>query len=85
MSPEDLLHMGRAARELRDFLMSKSSKPVWRASWTFSNIPEPPQYFCEPFYTALIFDKLCLVRCSYPPSFLLTYSVGLWDEKSNQS
>ncbi|KLO05646.1 hypothetical protein SCHPADRAFT_717682 [Schizopora paradoxa] len=62
VGPEALLQMSRASRVLRKVLVSKSSKWIWRASWSCSDIPEPPSYFCEPYYAALIFDKFCL-RC----------------------
>ncbi|KLO05648.1 hypothetical protein SCHPADRAFT_717789 [Schizopora paradoxa] len=60
LGPETLLQMSRATRDLREVLMSKYSKSIWRASWSSSSIPLPPAYFCEPFYAALLFDKCCL-------------------------
>lgn len=66
MSPEDLLQMARSTRALRDMLMAKSAKSIWRAAWSASDVPEPPLDFCEPLYASLIFDKFCLVRFTLP-------------------
>ncbi|KLO04669.1 hypothetical protein SCHPADRAFT_884252 [Schizopora paradoxa] len=59
VSPKALLQMSRASKGLREVLMSKSSKPIWRAAWLFSGIPQPPSFACEPLYAALIFDRFC--------------------------
>ncbi|KAH8116084.1 hypothetical protein DFH11DRAFT_1506935 [Phellopilus nigrolimitatus] len=62
MTPADLLSMARSSKSLRELLMSKSSKQIWRAAEDAVGLPECPPDLSSPQYASLIFDKFCMVR-----------------------
>ncbi|KAH8113490.1 hypothetical protein DFH11DRAFT_303265 [Phellopilus nigrolimitatus] len=59
LSPLDLLHMARSTRPLRDMLMSKRSRPVWRSALGELNTPDCPPEISEPRFMSLIFERFC--------------------------
>lgn len=60
--PLDLLHLARSACVFRNILMSKQSRPLWRAAWKNVDAPECPDDLSDPQYTVLLFEKgFCLV------------------------
>lgn len=62
LEPQDLLNMARSARSLRNLLMSKDSKRIWRISREASEIPDCPEDLSEPQYADLLFGIGCYVR-----------------------
>ncbi|TDL22298.1 hypothetical protein BD410DRAFT_256420 [Rickenella mellea] len=59
MSPIDILHLARTSESLRDLLMSKKSRPIWRAAQQNLGLPDCPPDICEPQYARLLFEKEC--------------------------
>ncbi|THH04390.1 hypothetical protein EW145_g5553 [Phellinidium pouzarii] len=65
MSSHDLLNMARSSKSLRDLLMSKDSKPIWRAARENVGLPDCPSDLSEPQFADLIFCKGCYF-CNAP-------------------
>ncbi|KAH8118218.1 hypothetical protein DFH11DRAFT_1573061 [Phellopilus nigrolimitatus] len=59
LGPDDLLHMSRSAKVLRELLMSKSSKPIWRSAEEAAGLPECPPDLNSPQYASFIYDTFC--------------------------
>ncbi|KAH8113510.1 hypothetical protein DFH11DRAFT_304825 [Phellopilus nigrolimitatus] len=59
LSPEDLLHMARSSKFLRDFFMSKSSKRIWRQAEEALGMPIcPPDLSCPQHCHAVRSSRL---------------------------
>ncbi|KAL5501285.1 hypothetical protein ACEPAH_8545 [Sanghuangporus vaninii] len=59
LRPLDLLYLARTSRELRGFLMSRSSKSIWNASILAIGMPSCPVDLSAPQYANLYFEKDC--------------------------
>ncbi|KAH8116967.1 hypothetical protein DFH11DRAFT_1578405, partial [Phellopilus nigrolimitatus] len=59
LGPHDLLRMARTSRTLRNLLMTKDSKPIWRAAEDSAGLPECPLDLSSPQYASFIFDAFC--------------------------
>ncbi|KAL5512672.1 hypothetical protein ACEPAG_2938 [Sanghuangporus baumii] len=59
LRPLDLLYLARTSRELRGFLMSRSSKSIWNASILAIGMPSCPFDLSAPQYANLYFEKDC--------------------------
>ncbi|KAI5123144.1 hypothetical protein M0805_000847 [Coniferiporia weirii] len=74
LSPLDLLHLARSTQGLRDMLMSKSARPIWRAALKVLGIPECPSDISEPQLVSLMFEKSCQ-GCGAPRVQKVDYSL----------
>ncbi|TDL24873.1 hypothetical protein BD410DRAFT_744574 [Rickenella mellea] len=61
LAPLDLLHMAQSSKQLRQNLMSKHSKPIWRTARDSLGMPDCPPDMSEPQYAQFIFTKNCYV------------------------
>ncbi|GJJ14547.1 hypothetical protein Clacol_008812 [Clathrus columnatus] len=62
LQPLDLLQLSRSTQSFNRILMSRGSKPIWRAARaTHSELPECPPDMSEPEYARLLFLKECHV------------------------
>ncbi|KAH8115087.1 hypothetical protein DFH11DRAFT_1591331 [Phellopilus nigrolimitatus] len=52
LGPDDLLRMSRASKKLRNLLMTKYSKPIWRAAEKAVGLPECPLDLSSPQYAS---------------------------------
>ncbi|KAH8115088.1 hypothetical protein DFH11DRAFT_144926 [Phellopilus nigrolimitatus] len=59
LGPHDLLRMARTSKALRNLLMTKDSKPIWRAAEDSVGLPECPLDLSSPQYASFIFDAFC--------------------------
>ncbi|KAH8115067.1 hypothetical protein DFH11DRAFT_1591242 [Phellopilus nigrolimitatus] len=59
LGPDDLLRMSRASKKLRNLLMTKYSKLIWRAAEKAVGLPECPLDLSSPQYASFIFDLFC--------------------------
>lgn len=60
--PMDLLNISRTAKVFRQFLMARSSAPLWRAARrNVDGLPDCPSFLSEPAYANLVFDTHCHV------------------------
>ncbi|KAH8116966.1 hypothetical protein DFH11DRAFT_1141796 [Phellopilus nigrolimitatus] len=59
LGPHDLLRMARTSRTLRNLLMTKDSKPIWRAAEDSVGLPECPLDLSSPQYASFVFDAFC--------------------------
>ena len=63
LHPMDLLTLARTYKQLRNILMTKHSKAVWRiARGNIEGLPDCPVHLSEPAYANLAFDPHCHVR-----------------------
>ncbi|KAH8118056.1 hypothetical protein DFH11DRAFT_1851021 [Phellopilus nigrolimitatus] len=62
LGPDDLLRMSRSSKAIRGLLMSKNSKPIWRAAEKAVELPKCPSDLSSPQYASFVFDKYCTVR-----------------------
>ena len=64
LDPIDLLQLSRASKDLRAFVLSRKSRPLW--STVFGNIvpqmPACPEHISEPRYAHVVFERTCDVR-----------------------
>ncbi|TRM55853.1 hypothetical protein BD626DRAFT_521802 [Schizophyllum amplum] len=61
LQPAQLLSVSRTNKTLRDALMRKSARWIWRASFrNDEDIPPVPADLNEPQYARLLFDKSCM-------------------------
>lgn len=80
--PLDILRLARTSKALRDVLLRRSARSIWRA--TFHNLPiqspPRPEDLTEPRWASLLFDTHCsvsLFRCiSFPPTQYVVCSVS---------
>ena len=75
LTPQDLLHMARSCRMMRDLFMSKRSLPIWRTAREALGMPECPPDLSEPQYADLVFFKgcyVCFILFLIPSSCVLT-------------
>ncbi|KAG8957800.1 hypothetical protein FRC00_003503 [Tulasnella sp. 408] len=62
LTPLDLLQLARSTRRLREILMSKESKPIWRrARANITDLPDCPEDLSEPQYASLMFEVGCQI------------------------
>ncbi|TDL24417.1 hypothetical protein BD410DRAFT_785875 [Rickenella mellea] len=61
LTPLDLLHMARSSKRLRQNLMSKHSRPIWRTARNSLRMPDCPPDMSEPQYAHFTFTKNCYV------------------------
>ncbi|KAG8951208.1 hypothetical protein FRC04_006690 [Tulasnella sp. 424] len=60
LTPLDLLQLARSTRRLREILMSKGSKSIWkRARANIEGLPDCPEDLSEPQYASLMFEVGC--------------------------
>ncbi|KAG8927900.1 hypothetical protein FRC02_007618 [Tulasnella sp. 418] len=60
LSPVDLLALSRSSKRLRQILLSRSSRVIWRISLRqVLGLPECPSDLDEPVYASLMFDEHC--------------------------
>ncbi|KAH8115068.1 hypothetical protein DFH11DRAFT_143824 [Phellopilus nigrolimitatus] len=59
LGPHDLLRMARTSKALRNLLMTKDSKSIWRAAEDSVGLPECPLDLSSPQYASFIFDAFC--------------------------
>ncbi|THH03238.1 hypothetical protein EW145_g6415 [Phellinidium pouzarii] len=59
IGPDDLLRLSRSSKALRDLLMSKASRMIWRAAEKLVGLPECPMDLSSPQYASFIFDTFC--------------------------
>ncbi|THH06455.1 hypothetical protein EW145_g4074 [Phellinidium pouzarii] len=59
LGPDDLLRLSRSSKALRELLMSKSSKLIWRAAEEAVGLPDCPQDLSSPQYASFVFDTFC--------------------------
>ncbi|KAG7085400.1 hypothetical protein E1B28_002961 [Marasmius oreades] len=60
LEPRDILRLARTSKDLRDFLMARSSSSIWReARENIPNLPPLPNDLNEPQYASLLFDNHC--------------------------
>ncbi|KAG7085444.1 hypothetical protein E1B28_003005 [Marasmius oreades] len=60
MEPRDILQLARTSKDLRDFLMKRSSAFIWReARENITDLPPLPIDLNEPQYASLLFDNHC--------------------------
>ncbi|KAL5490579.1 hypothetical protein ACEPAI_5412 [Sanghuangporus weigelae] len=57
LSPEDILNLARSTKSWPKLLMSRDSKPVWRAARENVGLPECPEDLSEPQYADLVFGR----------------------------
>ncbi|KAL0563387.1 hypothetical protein V5O48_018681 [Marasmius crinis-equi] len=70
LEPKDILHLSRTTKPLRNILLSKDSRPIWRVAFhnfnhpTRQQVPVPPLPFDlnEPQYAKLLFDRSCALK-----------------------
>ncbi|KAH8118231.1 hypothetical protein DFH11DRAFT_1573137 [Phellopilus nigrolimitatus] len=60
LEPDDLLRMSRTTKALRELLLSKGSKPIWRAAEEAVGLPECPTDLSSPQYASFVFDTFCM-------------------------
>ncbi|PPR01424.1 hypothetical protein CVT24_001898 [Panaeolus cyanescens] len=61
LEPQDLLNLSRTSKDLRNLLMSRSSRSIWLQS--MANAPEMvdcPSYISEPAWIDYLFGKGCM-------------------------
>ena len=60
----DLLNLARTTKDIRDILMRRASKSVWKQAFVnvTPSLPECPSDLSEPQYAELAFGKTCTVR-----------------------
>ncbi|KAG8982297.1 hypothetical protein FRB90_006889 [Tulasnella sp. 427] len=62
LAPLDLLQLGRSTHRLREILMSKDSKAIWKRSRAnVPDLPDCPEDLSEPQYASLMFEVGCQV------------------------
>ncbi|KAF9474664.1 hypothetical protein BDN70DRAFT_815322 [Pholiota conissans] len=62
LDPLDLLHLARTNKTLRNMLMHRSSRAVWKAARTnIPGLPDCPDDLNEPRYAELVFVARCSV------------------------
>lgn len=61
LEPIDILQLSRTCRKLRDILMSKQSRSIWKVSRASINMPACPDDLSEAQYASLVFEKNCNV------------------------
>ncbi|KAL0947639.1 hypothetical protein HGRIS_013727 [Hohenbuehelia grisea] len=60
LDPLDVLRLARATKALRDMLMRRSAKTVWRAACAnIDGLPECPSDLSDPQWVNLAFDACC--------------------------
>lgn len=60
LKPVDLLQLARSSRRLREILISKDAKTVWRTSRSLiEDLPDCPEDMTEPEYATLMFEIGC--------------------------
>ncbi|KAJ7161232.1 hypothetical protein C8R43DRAFT_1123715 [Mycena crocata] len=60
MDPGDVLLFARLTKELRGYLMHKSSISVWKKAWSnVPGFPDLPPAMSEPAWANLVFDRHC--------------------------
>ncbi|CAE6508210.1 unnamed protein product, partial [Rhizoctonia solani] len=60
LGPKDLLSLARVNKLLRNLLMQRSAKHIWRAAEsTMDGLPPCPRHLTNPQYAALVFSKEC--------------------------
>lgn len=62
LHPRDVMHLSRATKHFNGMLMSRNSRPVWRAAFENVDVPECPDDLSDPLYAALLYDHFCMVR-----------------------
>lgn len=68
LTPLDILHLAQTAKTFRAFLMTRSSKHIWRAARmnVALGFPDCPEHLSEPAYAHLAFDTSCDVSmCAF--------------------
>lgn len=75
--PIDILQLGRASKQLRSVLFSKSSRHAWIVSRknVDPQLPDCPTDLSEPKYAYLIFERFCMVSrmTGYASAFTQTF------------
>ena len=62
LTPLDLLHLARSTKAFNRLLMSRESKPIWRAARnSVRDLPDCPPDLSEPEYARLLFETECHV------------------------
>ena len=62
LTPLDLLRLARSTKTFNRLLMSRKSKPIWRAARnTDPDLPDCPPDLSEPEYARLLFETECHV------------------------
>ncbi|EUC67462.1 F-box protein [Rhizoctonia solani AG-3 Rhs1AP] len=60
LGPKDILSLARVNKLLRNLLMQRSAKHIWRAAEsTMDGLPPCPRHLTNPQYAALVFSKEC--------------------------
>ncbi|KAL0563817.1 hypothetical protein V5O48_018246 [Marasmius crinis-equi] len=60
LNPQDLLHLSRTNKDLRNLLLSRSTILVWKeARSNVEGLPDIPEDLSEPAYAHLCFDTQC--------------------------
>ncbi|THH03242.1 hypothetical protein EW145_g6411 [Phellinidium pouzarii] len=77
---DDLLRLSRSSKALRELLMSKSSRIIWRTAEKSIGLPECPKDLSSPQYASFVFDTFCTTWHSsfhdyyyYYPTFKAIY------------
>ncbi|KAF8512177.1 hypothetical protein JB92DRAFT_2929793 [Gautieria morchelliformis] len=69
LEPLDVLRLARSTRDFNSMLMSRSSRPIWRAARAaYPDLPPCPPDLSEPAYARLLFEKDCHA-CLAPRTF----------------
>ncbi|KAI0806939.1 hypothetical protein C8Q74DRAFT_1376023 [Fomes fomentarius] len=78
LMPIDILQLGRASKQLRSVLFSKSCRHVWIASRknVHPQLPDCPHDLSEPKYAYLVFERFCMV-CGSARATNVDYAVGV--------
>ncbi|TDL20460.1 hypothetical protein BD410DRAFT_372584 [Rickenella mellea] len=74
VTPQDILHLSWSSQSLRSLLMSKRSRPIWRAAQTNMGLPDCPPDICEPHYAKLVFGRECHV-CEAPKTYKVDFAM----------
>ncbi|KAJ2922350.1 hypothetical protein H1R20_g14734, partial [Candolleomyces eurysporus] len=60
LNPSDLLTLSRSNRRLREILLNKSSRFIWKECLaSVRGLPRCPPYMTEPQFSNLVFDESC--------------------------
>lgn len=79
LAPLDILRLARTTKELRDVLMRRSVRSVWKLSFEGIDFPPCPDDLTEPQYAHLAFDNHCHVSLRFDITLAALFTLELCD------
>lgn len=61
LDPLDVLRLAQTTKALREVLMRRSARFIWKKALTNVDLPQCPSDMTEPEYTRLAYDSHCYV------------------------